>query len=323
MINGKMKKLLTQAIEDNGEAVYVYDFAKIEEQINKLKFAFSDNYFEILYAMKANSNTSILKFIDKHGPGFDACSIEELFLLKNLHIDMRKVFYNSDCLSIKELSFAQAIGANIIIGALDSLEEYCKAFPKHEIGIRINTGFGAGHSQSVTTGGEFSKFGISFCSIQEAFSICEKYNVKIIGLHTHAGSGINSYLDYLENARRLAEIALSLNPLRYINFGGGFSIDYINKSKEEFNLKQLRIELSNLVYPLFKKHPNIRVYIEPGRYCVAESGTLVAKVNSVKKTKNINYLGLNTGYNHFARCFLYAAYHDIENITSESTKRNL
>jgi diaminopimelate decarboxylase len=321
MISLKMREMLIQAIEDNGDAVYVYDFEKIEEQTNKLKSTFSNNYFGILYAIKANSNISILKLIDSLGLGFDACSVEELFLLQNLNVNMKKVFYNSDCLSQNELVYAQSIGTNIIIGALDSLEEFCKEFPKHEIGLRINTGFGAGHSQAVTTGGELSKFGISICSIQEAFSICDKYGVKIVGLHTHAGSGINDYLDYLENAKRLTEIALSQNSLRYINFGGGFSVDYSKRNKDEINLTQLSSELSKLTTPLVEKHPHIQILVEPGRYCVAESGILVAKVVSVKKTKNICYLGLNTGFNHFARCFLYGAYHEIENITSKSANK--
>jgi diaminopimelate decarboxylase len=321
MISQSMKKLLIQAIKDNDDAAYVYDFEKIKEQINKLKLAFPEQYFRVLYAIKANSNISILKLIDSLGVGFDACSIEELFLLQSLHVDMKKVFYNSDCLSYKELVYAKSIGANIIIGALDSLEEYCKEFPNSEIGLRVNTGFGAGHSQSVTTGGELSKFGISLFLLQNGFDICQKYGVRIIGLHSHAGSGINEYHDYLENAKRLIEIAISLHSLRYINFGGGFSIDYNKNLKDEFNLIELRNGLSNLITPLLKKYPSTQIFIEPGRYCVAEAGVLVAKVVSVKKTKNIIYLGLNTGYNHFARCFLYGAYHDIENITSTSANK--
>lgn len=297
--------------------LYLYNFDIIQDKVNEFKSFFCQQEIKILYAMKANSNLSILKLIDSMGVGFDACSTEELFLLSEIGVDMSGVYYNSDCVSLDELSFASKTSANIIIGSLDTLELYCSKKIGKSVGLRVNTGHGAGHSPLVTTGGAQSKFGIHINELPRAVQLCSDHDISIVGLHTHAGSGIKNWRDYIENASRLIDCAKIITHLEYLNFGGGFDVKY-DAREEGLDLFELSKELCILIKEIKHTHEQINIFVEPGRYLVANSGVLLTTVVTVKQNEGVKYVGVDTGFNHFARCFLYDAFHDMINITSNS-----
>lgn len=115
------------------------------------------------------------------------------------------------------------------------------------------------------------------------------------------------------------KISHAFSNLQYVNFGGGFGIDY-EKSGSSIDFRALKDSLDSLVNPFMNRgKPPPRFIIEPGRYYVATAGKLLSTVNSIKKTGDRTYLGINTGYNHFARCFLYEAYHEITNLSKKDS----
>ncbi|EAQ6834559.1 bifunctional aspartate kinase/diaminopimelate decarboxylase, partial [Salmonella enterica] len=107
---------------------------------------------------------------------------------------------------------------------------------------------------------------------------------------------------YNKNARILAEISTTFPDLDFLNFGGGFGFDY--KGNEEYNINGIHKELNKIRFD-FNISEHVCFIVEPGRYIVANTGVLISEVSSVKNHPTRNFIGLNTGYNHFPRCFYY------------------
>lgn len=299
---------------------YIYQEQDIINRIDDIKNNFQDQSYEFLYAMKANSNPQIVKSICSSGFGIDACSIEEVRIACLCGVPPKNIYYNADCLTVDEINSAVKANVNIVIGSLDALRIITTHFPETCVSLRVNTGVGSGHSSKVITNGELSKFGLLPLEIEEARQLCTAASVLIEGVHSHTGSGDMNVDTYLENAAALAELAKGLDTIKFINFGGGFGYDYIEHkpydiSKIHSTLQQIR---KNLEFS-----SQVKFILEPGRYIVACSGLLISRVCSVKHTTSRNFIGLDTGYNHFPRCFYYDAWHDIENISSYSSEINI
>lgn len=296
---------------------YIYNKKQIIDNVNRLKGCFREGYYKILYAMKANSNVAIIKLITRSGLGIDACSEEEVRLSFLCGINKQDIYYNADCLTADEIDFAIRTRVNLVIGSLDALKYVAHKYSGIAIALRINTGVGAGHSKKVVTNGEHSKFGFHLSELQDVRFLCGAASLTILGLHTHMGSGEMDVSGYTENARILTEISAQFPSLKFLNFGGGFGFDY--KGDKEYNINEVHACL-NQIRSEFNIPDKLHFIIEPGRYIVANSGVLVSKVSSVKYHPTRNFIGLDTGYNHFARCFYYGAWHDILNLTgSEDT----
>ncbi|WP_157825340.1 diaminopimelate decarboxylase [Rahnella sp. AA] len=299
--------------KEYGTPVYVYEEERLIERMNSLTSIISDDKFKLLYAMKANENPIIVSTINRNGFGMDACSIEEIELAMICGADSKEIFYNADCLTLDEIQYAFNKRVNITLGSLDAIKLVCNNFPGSEVIIRINTGIGSGHSDSVVTNGIMSKFGIFPSEIGVAMKLCAEQNVDIIGLHSHTGSGDMSAEIYVENARALIALSKRIPSIRILNFGGGFGFDYENHAEYDINYVY-----DCLTDERQKQNINDEVLfiIEPGRYIVADSAVLLTRVCSVKNNEMRSYIGLDTGYNHFPRCFYYNAWHDITNLSS-------
>jgi len=303
-----------------GTPVYVYSEKTIVNKILQLSRVFSQHQYSLLYAMKANANPTLVKLIHANGFNIDACSTEEISLAIRCGVLPGNIYYNSDCLTPREIKFAVEQGVNITIGSLDAINFICENYSGIEISVRINTGIDSGHSDSVVTNGVMSKFGVLVSELDEIIKCCTDKSIKIVGLHSHTGSGDLSPDIYIENAIEVMKISARFNCLRYLNFGGGFGFDY--KNSESYNisyvwdcLEQTRRELDI--------NANIKFLLEPGRYIVADSAVLLSKVCSVKNYETRNYIGLDTGYNHFPRCFYYNAWHEIVNISTSEEETKL
>lgn len=307
-------------VENSDTPFYIYSEKTIKERVEKLINCFKENSYQILYAMKANANPTLIKTIVEFGLGVDACSTEEIRLALACGVDRNKIFYNSDCLTKKELNYAIENNVHITVGSIDVINCLVIHHPGVTISLRINSGIGAGHSDKVITNGESSKFGISASDIQMVISLCSAANITIEGIHSHTGSGELLTDKYIENAMVLIELSSSFNDLRFINFGGGFGYDYINDN--EYDLATIH-SLLNIMRNEYAINENVNFIIEPGRYVIANAGSLVTQVCSVKNVYSKKYVGLDTGYNHFPRCFYYNAWHDIYNLSSQNQETEI
>jgi diaminopimelate decarboxylase len=168
----------------------------------------------------------------------------------------------------------------------------------------------------VVTAGGGVKFGIDLAQIRDARMIVEDSGRKVVGLHAHIGSGIAELAPLLESARRLLGLAGDFPNLRWINFGGGISVPY-RPGDSEFPIEEYGRELTRLA-DRFLRARDLTAILEPGRYVVAESGVLLARVTAKRISGGLWWIGCDTGFNHLARPSKYGAYHHIVNASRGS-----
>ena len=172
------------------------------------------------------------------------------------------------------------------------------------MGLRLDLNYGFGHCNKVITQGQESKFGMTCNDILENIKLFVANNIIINGLHSHMGSGITDYKHWVNNFKLILnvynQIPESINNIEWVDIGGGFGIDTI------INFEKLNNELLYL-----KKKYNLNIYIEPGRYLVAEAGILLGKVTQIKIKNNTKFIGTNIGMTDLIRPALYSAIHPI------------
>ena len=320
-----------------GTPLYVYDVSVIEKQWKALQSAIRYEPHRIYYAAKANSNLHILKLIKELGAYLDVASPVEIYLGLKAGFKTNQMSFTG--LNLSEEEIVYVIKHNVIFNAdsLSQLEKFGKLIKRKKaesstnsstealakVGIRINPVFGAGHHKKVITAGLHSKFGIYFKDINKIKIIIKKYNLKVVGMHQHIGSGILKTEDFLRAIEIILDVAKKFDDLGYIDFGGGFGIPYRNKAGERaLNIKHLGLELSEKFKKFAKEYgKDLELRIEPGRFLVAQSGTLLTEVTAIKKNPAGDIVvGTNSGMTHMLRHALYGSFHEIENISNSKGK---
>ena len=189
------------------------------------------------------------------------------------------------------------------------LEQLAERVPGAAVTLRVNPGFGHGHSQKTNTGGEGSKHGIWHEEIPEVLRRAEWAGLSVSGLHMHIGSGAD--LGHLaEVAGALERVALEIGrSLTTISAGGGLPVPY--KPEEERADLSGYFQLWNAARKRLEDAfgHRIRLEIEPGRYLTAEAGFLVTEVRAVKRQGGRKYILVDAGFNTLARPVLYGSYH--------------
>jgi bifunctional diaminopimelate decarboxylase / aspartate kinase len=303
----KQNKILS--LLDVEASLYVYDLDTVKESyksLNELK-AFS----RVFYAIKANDNADIIRSLDSIGSSFECVSKAEINylidILPNLSTD--KILFTPNFISHDELKWSIS---NDIMTTIDNeyiFYNWASSLVGKRIFLRVDTGYGQGHHEHVKTAGDNSKFGIPMANVSEVINIAKENNIDIIGLHAHSGSGINRPENWTELLRLLLLLAPEIKNLKYIDIGGGLGVtDIVNQ--DSINLKALSDELLRLI-----ENTGYELWIEPGRYIVANAGILVSKVNQLKTKGDLNYIGISTGMNSLIRPALYGAYHQVVNLS--------
>lgn len=296
-----------------GTPVYVYEQTIIEEQCQKLRRHFPNISFH--YAMKANSNPTILSIIRKQGMGAEAVSLGELALAKKAGFKARDMSFTCASLTEEELVQAAASGARVHLDSLTQLEVWGKRALGRDVSLRLNQGIGAGHHAHVITGGPHSKFGIALADVPEAKRIAETHGLRIIGIQQHIGSNVLDAEVFLKAVRALLKTAKTFPDLTHLDFGGGFGIPYA-PGESQLNLKAVGKEFRMLTDAFQKsQEKKLSFAMEPGRFIVAESGSLLVSVVDLKETSAHVFAGVNSGFNQLIRHALYGAYHSIENLS--------
>ena len=294
--------------EQFGTPTYVYDAEAIVQRINDLR-----QFDVIRYAQKANSNLGILDLVRRNGVLVDSVSAGEirraLAAGYQLGGDPPEIVYTADIFDREALELVVQHEIHCNVGSPDMIDQLGEVAPGRNITLRINPGFGHGHSQKTNTGGEQSKHGIWHEQMDECLRRADLYNLQISGLHMHIGSGTD--LEHLAQVcGAMYDTASSVGrTITTISAGGGLPIPY----KEDASVVDL-----NQYFHLWDETRNrlqdefgheISLEIEPGRYLSAESGYLITEIRAIKLMgKNTFYL-VDAGFNNLARPILYGAYH--------------
>ena len=304
------------AAEQFGTPFYLYDGEVIRRQLARIRTAFSELPFRPFYAMKANGNLSILRLMRENGFGCDAVSPGEIFLARRAGFGHDEIWFTCSNVSDDDL---RAIPDPRIVVNVNSMSEIdrCLALDlPNPLALRVNPDVGAGGHRDIVTAGGGVKFGIDMAELKDARMIIEDSGRDIVGIHAHIGSGIDSPEPLLQSARTLIELAADFRHLHWVNFGGGIGIPY-KPGEKEFPVEDYGRELTRIAGK-FLRARDLTAILEPGRFLVAPSGYLVARVTAKRISGGMEWLGCDTGFNHLVRPSKYGAYHHIVNATRGS-----
>lgn len=304
-----------------GSPLSVTSFNHIKYRVNLFKNAFSKNT-KIFYALKANYNPHILKKMKEYGlDGVDAVSYNEVLMAKKCGFQSDKIIFTGNNSTTEEMINVNKEGVLLNIGSMSELQNFSKNCPNTDISIRINPDIGDGECDNIITGGANSKFGIRLANIQDVMKIVSQYNIDIIGVHCHIGSGFYEVSKFKKAVKIISNAAKSFKNIKFVDFGGGFGVRYDIDTKP-IDLKDFYNAISGNIEDL-SRHFNreIEIRFEPGKFLVAESTCLLTKVTSIRDDRNETLVGVNSGMNHVIRPALYRAKHPIINLSSQSDKR--
>ncbi|PTM07750.1 MAG: diaminopimelate decarboxylase [Bacteroidetes bacterium] len=316
----KNETLLSIASEF-GNPIYVYDAHKIESQYKRLSSAFDKvKHLKINYAVKALSNISILKFMNKLGAGLDTVSIQEVQLGLVAGYKPEAIIFTPNGVSLNEIEEVAKLGVQINIDNLVILEQFGNAHPEIPVCIRINPHVMAGGNTNISVGHIDSKFGISIHQTPHILRIVKNTGMHINGIHMHTGSDILDIEVFLYASEILFETAKHFKNLDFLDFGSGFKVPYkpgdIETDIEEFGQK-----LTSRFNSFCKNYgKELTLAFEPGKFLVSESGYFLTKVNAVKQTTSTVFAQVDSGFNHLIRPMLYGSQHEIINISNENGK---
>jgi len=305
----------------NKTPFYIYSENQIKENYIKFVDVFKKVKPLICFAVKSNSNLSILRSLGKLGAGMDVVSGGELLKALKAGINPNKIVFSGVGKNEEELKIA--IKKKILLinceseGEAKLIDKIAKKSNKKvSIGFRLNPNIDAKTHKKISTGKANNKFGISIKNFSFFLKEIKKLkNINLEALSVHIGSQILTDAPYKRVLTVLSKLIKNLDlNLKYIDLGGGFGISYAKKDKP-INLKKY----SSLVYN-FSKKLNCRIIFEPGRSIVGNSGILVSKIQYIKKGTNKKFIILDTGMNDFMRPALYDAHHDIVPVIKNSKK---
>jgi diaminopimelate decarboxylase len=307
----------TTLAERFGTPLYVYDASKIASQIQRLRNAFSKTNVRIKYAAKALTNVSILKLVRKNGADIEVVSLQEAALALKAGFQPKEITFTPSGVDFSEIQEAVASGFLINLDNLSSLRKFGAAYGNsYPCGIRLNPGILAGGNYKISTGHSNSKFGISIQQLHEILDVVRQHNIHISGLHIHTGSDILDASVFLQMAEILFEAAKDFPNLRFLDFGSGFKVAYKDGDKVT-DIEDLGSRLSQVFNDFCVRYGKpLELWVEPGKFIVSESGYLLVKVNVVKETPTLTFVGVNSGLNHLIRPMMYDAYHHIVNVSN-------
>jgi diaminopimelate decarboxylase len=292
--------------------LYVFEEAVIRSKCRELKTAITYPRVIIRYACKALTLQAILKIIREEGLWIDASSLNEVLRALRAGFLPQEIYYTGEGATLTVYEELIHRGVLINCTSLDQIRLLGEVQGCTVCSIRINPGEGNGETNKTNTGGPSSKHGIYFDQIDEAKSVAQTLGLRIIGVHAHIGSGGHDIEPWLRIKDLTLAIASRFPDLQFVNFGGGLPVVYDQAKQKPMPVKDWGKALSDSMVEFSKKMGReIILQIEPGRYIVAQSGTLLAEVQAVKSTPEYRFVIVNTGLNHNIRPSMYGSFHPI------------
>lgn len=297
-----------------GTPCYVYSETALTAAFAAYRTAFVHLNPLICYAVKANSNLSILAHFARLGAGFDIVSGGELARVLAVGAEASKIVFSGVAKSRDEIK--KALKARIGCFNVESREELARIQEvaswlgvKAPISVRVNPDVDPKTHPYISTGLKNNKFGIRF---DEAFSVYEEAksmpNIEILGIDCHIGSQLLSLEPLLDALDRLLVLVDRLKKvgivLQHIDLGGGIGICYRDETPPDLSMYAREIQ-SRLA------GRNLRLMLEPGRSLVGNAGVLLTQVEFVKTGEEKDFVLVDAAMNDLARPALYDAWHEI------------
>ena len=330
---------LSALAEDHGTPLYVYSAATIRDHYRRLSSALSGLDHHIAYAVKANSNLSILKLLAKEGAGFDIVSGGELFRVLRAGGEAADCTFAGVGKTREEIKYALEEGIYCFNAESEAelrfinkvAGELGKVAP---VALRVNPNVDAKTHKYISTGKSENKFGIDFDNIAGIYAHAarEMNNIALRGLQMHIGSQLTSVQPFVEAVEKVAPLAAQLkadHQIEFFSIGGGIGIIYEdslasgnrewweNKSGED---KPLTLEeYAQAIIPSLKPL-GLKILLEPGRMIVGNAGVLLSRVLYRKQGEAKVFNIVDAGMGDLIRPALYQGHHDIIPVSDSGRK---
>lgn len=330
---------LRHVAEKFGTPLYVYSKATITDHFNRLHAALSELDHMICYAVKANSNLSVLSLVSGQGGGFDIVSAGELFRVEKAGGDPSNCTFAGVGKTKDEISYAISKGiycfnveSEAELRYIDTVaEELGKVAP---VALRVNPNVDAKTHKYISTGKSENKFGIDYEAIRGVYARAANLkNVKLKGLQMHIGSQLTSVGPFIEAVQKVAPLAAELKDnhgIEFFSVGGGIGIIYQDSlasgslswwggDKDPNNSTgpspatpsaMTIADYASAIIPSLKSL-GLRILLEPGRFLVGNAGVLLTKVLYEKRGRAKTFKIIDAGMNDLLRPALYEGHHDI------------
>ena len=302
-----------------GTPVYIYSHNTLSRHFRVFDEAFSGLPHIVCFAMKANSNSAVVRTFAALGGGADVVSGGELYRAMKAGVPAGKIVYAGVGKTRPEIEYALKSG--ILMFNIESGEELAEIDSaagrlgvKAPIALRINPDVDAGTHPYISTGLKKNKFGIAIeRALEEYRAASELPNVKVIGIHQHIGSQLTEVSPFVDSIRKTVELVDRLkedgHDIKYIDVGGGLGITYLDEKPP------LPSELAEALRSILDCSGCTLIF-EPGRVLVGNAGCLVTKVLYRKSTEVKNFVIVDAGMNDLVRPALYQAYHEIKPVAA-------
>jgi diaminopimelate decarboxylase len=305
---------LSELAAQFGTPAYVYSRSAIEDGYRQYQHAFRTVPTTICYAVKANSNLSILRLLAKLGSNFDIVSGGELYRLRRAGIPGSRAVFSGVGKTREEISEALREGIGCLNIESESeldllIEEASRARKRAPAAIRINPDVESGSHRHISTGRHQHKFGIDWPNARRLYlSHRDTRWLEWKGISAHVGSQILSIDPVRKAATRMAAHFADLQkngiPLEHVDLGGGLGVRYANENPLPF--KDYARAIISAVKPL-----GCRLLLEPGRSVVGPAGVLLMRVLHQKSNRGKNFIIVDAAMNDFLRPALYNGIHPI------------
>ncbi len=297
-----------------GTPFYLYSSNTLANHFHAFDSAFSGVPRIICYALKSNSNSAVLRLLEREGAGADIVSGGELYRALRAGIDPKKIVYAGVGKRRDEIEYALKVGILMFnVESGDELHALSQAAAEMRavarIALRVNPNIDPKTHAYISTGLKENKFGIPIEQALEYYQTAKALpNVEIVGVHQHIGSQITEVQPFIDALEKVVAFVKELRSagigIKYIDIGGGLGITYKDETPP------LPKELAFAIQPLLKES-GCTLVLEPGRAIVGNAGILVTRAVYRKDSGEKRFLIVDAGMNDLIRPSLYDAYHDI------------
>jgi len=298
-----------------GTPLYVYDFNHITNQYNELKTAFKARKSLVAYAVKANSNLSVIKHLANLGAGADCVSIGEVKRAIKVGIPAYKIIFSGVGKIDEEIRTALELDILMINVESDAELQRVELIAKElgkvaRISIRVNPNIDPQTHPYISTGLHENKFGVDIDTAKRMYIQCNNSeHLDPVGIHCHIGSQLTQLDPIKESVKIVSDLVRNLKAIKielsFMDIGGGLGIVYDDEKLIDTN--EYAQSVLESMFGL-----DITVVCEPGRFLVGNSGTFLTKVLYEKVNGEKRFVIVDGAMNDLIRPSLYDAYHKIE-----------
>jgi diaminopimelate decarboxylase len=299
-----------------GTPFYCYSTATLERHYRVFSDAFADEKALVCYALKANSNQSVLRTLAKLGAGADVVSGGELKRALAAGVPPGKILFSG--IGKTEAELRAALEAEILCINIESEPELellsrlaAETGRTARISVRVNPDVDSGSHAKISTGKSENKFGVPLARAREVYARAAKLpGIRVTGVDMHIGSQITDLVPLEAAFRLLAEFVQTLradgHAISHVDFGGGLGIPYYLDQEAPPEPAAYAAVVKRVTHNL-----GCTLMFEPGRMIVGNAGILVTRVIYVKHGEAKNFVIIDAAMNDLIRPTLYEAHHDI------------